>query len=105
MQVANRAPAKGTPALCSTDGFTTMMYAIVRNVVMPASISMRGVLPRAVRWNRRSRRPADAPLSEPEPEPSEAEPEPEPVRCDACLDGVGTVVPVSDAGVDSGGVC
>ena len=51
----------GPPAApCRISGFTNRMYAIVTNVVAPARISRRTVVPRAVRPKKRSRAPAGA---------------------------------------------
>ena len=40
IQVAAKTPATGIPASCRIDGFTKTMYAIVINVVQPASTSV-----------------------------------------------------------------
>src|SRR6187401_162317 len=50
------APAS-IPAADNTAGCTKMMYAIVRNVVVPARISVRMVVPAAESPNRRSMEP------------------------------------------------
>src|SRR5690606_35693050 len=43
--VEKRAPSNGTPPSPSTSGLTTIMYAIVRKVVRPASASTRAFVP------------------------------------------------------------
>jgi hypothetical protein len=45
-QVAAVTAAAGMPVSLKIEGFTKMMYAIVRNVVRPARISVRKVVPR-----------------------------------------------------------
>ncbi len=46
--VAVAAPANGTPAALRMPGFTNMMYAMVRNVVTPASNSVLKSVPRSL---------------------------------------------------------
>ena len=52
--VANSASSKGIPAMESMAGLTNRIYAIVRNVVIPALISPSTVLPASVTPNCRS---------------------------------------------------
>jgi hypothetical protein len=54
-QVAAATAATGIPAALNMSGFTNTMYAMVRNVVAPARISVRNVDPRSWTWNVRSR--------------------------------------------------
>src|SRR5262245_54432440 len=54
-QVATRTAPKSMPAALRTAGCTNTIYAIVRNVVTPASTSVRTVVPWADSANRCSR--------------------------------------------------
>ena len=45
-QVAAVTAGRGTPAAARIAGFTSTMYAMVRNVVTPARISVRQFVPR-----------------------------------------------------------
>ena len=54
-QVAAATAGTGIPASLRMPGFTNTMYAMVRNVVAPARISVRQLDPRSWIWKVRSK--------------------------------------------------